>query len=159
MIRLAPIDFQTACSMVSAWHRHHRPPVGHKFSIGLASTDYDAEDGAPVLVGAIIVGRPVARHLDDGKTVEVTRVVTYGTRNACSMLYGAACREARRRGYERVITYTRADETGASVKAANFVAVATTKGRQWDTPSRPRAARPTADRIRWERRLTTEAPA
>lgn len=148
-----PIQLSVANTLVKAHHRHSPPVVGHLFSLGLF------DDDGFCLHGAAIIGRPVARHLDDGKTVEVTRVVTYGTRNACSMLYGAACREARRRGYERVITYTRADETGASVKAANFVAVATTKGRQWDTPSRPRAARPTADRIRWERRLTTEAPA
>lgn len=137
----------TANDLVLDWHRHSRPVIGHLWSLALVDTD------DLTLHGAAIVGRPVARHLDDGQTVEVTRLVTDGTRNACSQLYGAACREARRRGYRRVITYTRADETGASLRAANFTATATTKGRQWDTPSRRRPSRVVADRIRWERQL------
>ena len=138
MIRLAPIDFQTACSMVSAWHRHHRPPVGHKFSIGLASTDYDTEDGAPVLVGAIIVGRPVARHLDDGQTLEATRsVVADDVPNGNSMLYGAAWRAAKALGYRRLITYTQHGESGASLRAAGWRVVAQLSPRKgWDTPTR-----------------------
>ena len=140
MIRLAPIDFQTACSMVSAWHRHHRPPVGHKFSIGLASTDYDTEDGAPVLVGAIIVGRPVARHMDDGQTLEATRsVVADDVPNGNSMLYGAAWRAAKALGYRRLITYTQHGESGASLRAAGWRVVAQLSPRKgWDTPTRRR---------------------
>ena len=66
-LSLTPISFEQACLLVRAWHRHHRPPVGHKYSIGLAQDDE--------LVGAIIVGRPVARHYDDGHTLEVLRSV------------------------------------------------------------------------------------
>ena len=108
--------------------------------------------GGPLdLRGVAIVGRPVARHLDDGHTVEVTRLATDGTRNACSQLYAACRREARRRGYRRLVTYTLAAESGASLRAAGWTPVATTKGRQWDTPTRRRRQRSTPDRIRWER--------
>jgi hypothetical protein len=61
-----------------------------------------------------IVGRPVARHLDDGWTREVTRLCTDSTPNACSKLYGAAWQAAKSLGYIRLITYTLPDEGGAS---------------------------------------------
>lgn len=139
-----PIALATANAYVIAWHRHSRPVVGHLYSLGLFGADL-------TLHGVAIVGRPVARHLDDGQTVEVTRLATDGTRNACSQLYAAACREARRRGYLRVVTYTLATETGASIRASGFTEAARTRGRQWDTPSRRRAARIAVDRVRWER--------
>ena len=77
-IRLVPVTFRDACEFVQAWHRHHRPPVGHKFSVGVASGD--------TLVGVAMVGRPVARHLDDGLTLEVNCTATDGTKNVNSML-------------------------------------------------------------------------
>jgi hypothetical protein len=89
-LRTVPVTFAQACQFVADWHRHHRPPVGHKFSLGVA----DAE----VLVGVAIVGRPVARMLDDGLTLEVTRVATDGSRNACSLLYAAAWQAAKALG-------------------------------------------------------------
>lgn len=138
-----PIDLGTANMLVKAHHRHAQPVIGHLFSLGLFDHDWN-------LHGAAIIGRPVARALDDGNTVEITRVVTYGTRNACSMLYGAAQREARSRGYQRVVTYTRADESGASLKAANFHLAGHTTARQWNTPSRPRRPRAAIARNRWE---------
>jgi hypothetical protein len=75
-LRIVPISFKQACDFVAEYHRHHRPLVGHKFSIGVA------KDGE--IVGVAIIGRPVARHRDDGKTLEVTRLCTDGTKNACS---------------------------------------------------------------------------
>src|SRR6266511_1529885 len=80
-LRTVPVSFAQACAFVAAWHRHHRPPTGHKFSIGVAT-----DDG--VLVGVAMVGRPVARLLDDGHTLP-ERVATDGHRNACSLLYAA----------------------------------------------------------------------
>jgi hypothetical protein len=80
------------------WHRHHRPPRGTGFAIGVA-------DGE-VLVGVAMAGRPFARMLDDGLTLEVTRVATDGHRNACSLLYAAAWQAARAMGYRRLVTYT-----------------------------------------------------
>lgn len=139
-----PIELATANTFVRAWHRHSKPVVGHLYSLGLFDDDL-------TLHGVVIVGRPVARALDDGGTVEVTRLATDGTRNGCSRLYAAACREARTRGYRRVVTYILASETGASVKAAGFHRAGDVRGKQWTTPSRPRAHRPSPDRVRWER--------
>lgn len=140
-----PVSLATANSFVTAWHRHSARVVGHRWSLGL----FDADNA---LRGVAIVGRPVARLLDDGATVEVTRLATDGTRNACSQLYGAAVREARRRGFARVVTYTLASEPGASLRAAGFRPTAHVRGREWSSPSRPRTLRRhNPDRIRWER--------
>jgi hypothetical protein len=117
---------------VELWHRHHKPPVGHKFSIGVADDDM-------VLRGVIIVGRPVARHFDDGATLEVTRSATDGTPNANSMLYGAARRATFALGYTRLVTYTQEGESGSSLRGAGFKVVGQRAVRTgWDTPSRPR---------------------
>ncbi len=70
-----------------------------------------------------MVGRPVARALDDGITSEIIRTCTDGTHNANSMLYGAAVRACKAMGYRRVITYTQEDESGASLRAAGFVRI------------------------------------
>lgn len=134
-LRLVPVGFSDACAFVAAWHRHHVPPIGHKFSIGVA-------DGDGLLRGVAMVGRPVARHYDDGLTLEVNRTATDGTANANSMLYGAAWRAAKALGYSRLITYTQAGESGASLRAAGWSVVAELNERRgWDTPSRPREGR------------------
>jgi hypothetical protein len=130
-LRLVPVTFSEACEFVAAWHRHHTPPRGHKFSIGVASGD--------TLVGVAMVGRPVARHLDDGMTLEVNRTCTDGHHNANSMLYGAAWRAAKALGYRRLITYTQAGESGSSLAAAGWRVVAELAPRPgWSAPSRPR---------------------
>jgi hypothetical protein len=116
-----------------------------KFAVGVS-------DGC-VLVGVATVGRPVARLLDDGCTVEVTRTCTRQVPNANSMLYGAAWRAARALGYTRVITYTQEGESGSSLRAAGFVRAAELRARPgWNTPSRPRADTGVdrVARIRWE---------
>lgn len=132
-LRIVPVDLATARAFVDAHHRHNDPPVGHKFSVGVAL--------GSELVGVAIVGRPVSRVLQsDGTTLEVIRTATDGTRNANSMLYGAARRAAFALGYDRLITYTQADESGASLRAAGFRVVAQRPPRPgWDTPSRRRA--------------------
>jgi hypothetical protein len=115
-MKVVPITFRAACAFVAELHRHNKPPRGHKFSIGLNDERGD-------LVGVAMAGRPVARHFDDGLTLEVNRTCTDGTRNANSMLYGAVWRAAKAMGYTRCITYTQADETGASLRAAGWVRV------------------------------------
>lgn len=131
-LRVVPITFPAACAFVAMWHRHHEPPQGHKFSVAVA-------DDGDVLRGVAIVGRPVARHLDDALTLEVTRTATDGSRNANSMLYAAAWRAARALGYRRLVTYTQAGESGASLRAAGWRVLAERPRRQgWDTPARPR---------------------
>ena len=145
-LTIVPITFRQACAFIAAYHRHHRPPRGMKFALGVV-------DDSGELVGVATVGRPVARHLDDGWTVEVTRTCTRGARNANSMLYGSAWRVALAMGYYRLITYTQRGETGASLRAAGLRAVAALSGRPgWHTPSRPRAASGVEHipRTRWE---------
>jgi len=114
-MNIVPITFRAACAFVKEHHRHNKPPRGHKFSIGLK------KDGQ--LVGVAMAGRPVARHFDDGLTLEVNRTCTDGTRNANSMLYGAIWRCGKAMGYKRCITYTQSDETGASLRGAGWVTV------------------------------------
>lgn len=143
-LTVTPIELRDANDFVSRIHRHHKPVVGHRFSIGLRD-----ESGA--LRAVAIVGRPVARRLQDGRTVEVTRMCSDGAQNACSMLYRAAWRAAREMGYKRLVTYTLASEPGTSLRAAGFVATAETPGRSWSVPSRPREDKhPLGVKIRWE---------
>ncbi|ABE06429.1 conserved hypothetical protein [Escherichia coli UTI89] len=115
-VQISPVTLRVAKAFISRHHRHNKPPVGHKFSIGL-------RNDAGELIGVATAGRPVARHLDDGLTLEVNRTCTTGERNANSALYGAVWRAAKAMGYQRCITYTRADESGASLRAAGFVRV------------------------------------
>lgn len=145
-LRLVPVSWRDARAFVKDWHRHHGPPPGHKFAIGVANDD-------DVLVGVALIGRPVARHLDDGLTLEVNRTATDGTKNANSMLYGAAWRAAKACGYRRLVTYTQANESGASLRAAGFCIVASLPSRKgWDTPARRREPRGTEGvaRTLWE---------
>jgi hypothetical protein len=142
-VQIIPITFGAAIAFIQAHHRHHRPPVGCKFCLAVADRG--------VVVGVLTAGRPVARLLDDGRTIEVTRCCTDGTRNACSMLYGAARRIARDMGYRRIITYTLTAEAGASLKASGWRRAAETRGGSWDRPARRRADRhPVAAKVRWE---------
>jgi hypothetical protein len=127
----APIDFADAAEFVRLHHRHHTPPIGHKFSIA-------AMDGAQ-LVGVVIVGRPVARRRDDGLTLEVTRLCTVGHKNACSFLYGAAARATFALGYKRIGTYILKREPGTSLVAAGWKLMGETPGKSWSVPSRQRA--------------------
>lgn len=131
-LRLVPTRGKQAKAFIAAWHRHHEPPVGYVFAVGVAAED--------TLVGVATVGRPVNRNYDDGLTVEVTRVaVADNTPNACSMLYAACWRSSAARGYLRALTYTRDDESGASLKAAGWNRGIRREAREgWDTPSRPR---------------------
>ena len=141
-LRVVPCTQRQAKAFVAEHHRHHRPPQGGLFA--LAAMDGDR------LCGVAIVGRPVARGLDDGLTAEVTRLCTDGTRNACSALYGRARRAAAALGYRRVVTYTLAEEGGASLRAAGWKPEAETSGGSWDTPSRRRVDKhPTQSKIRW----------
>ena len=116
MLTLTPVSLAEANAFVAQHHRHHKPVTGHKFSIGCTA------DGR--LVGVAIVGRPVSRYLDNGLTLEVNRLCTDGTKNACSMLYAAAWRAARAMGYEKIITYTLDTESGASLRAAGWTCAA-----------------------------------
>mgnify|MGYP005993095035 CR=1 FL=1 len=141
-LEIVPCSISDAKAFVHQHHRHHKPPVSALFAVAVAS--------AGDVVGVAIVGRPVARGLQDSFTAEVTRVATDGTRNACSKLYGACWRAARALGWRRLITYTLESEEGASLRGAGWKVVGKVRGRTWDCPSRPRVDKhPTQGKLRW----------
>jgi len=145
-LTLVPMNRVTATAFIRAHHRHHGPTVGYKFAVGVADEDER-------LVGVAVVGLPIARLMDDGYTLEVTRTCTDGHKNANSMLYGAAWRAARALGYRRLITYTQEGESGASLRAAGYTIVNQRAARSgWDTPARPRDQLGTeyVQRYRWQ---------
>ncbi|RSO18774.1 hypothetical protein DMH15_36830 [Streptomyces sp. WAC 06725] len=145
-LHLVPVRSRDAAAFIRAWHRHHPPPAGQIFAVGAAD-----ENG--VLRAVAIAGRPVARHLDDGATLEVTRTCSDGARNANSVLYATVWRAAKALGYNRVITYTQDGESGASLRGANWRVLAQRRPRPgWHTPSRPRVPRGTeyVARTLWE---------
>ena len=128
-LEIVPISLKEANAFVERYHRHHKPVTGHKFSIGCS-------DGEKI-VGVAIVGRPVSRYLDNGWTLEVNRLCTDGTRNACSILYAAAWRAARAMGYKKVITYILETEPGTSLKAAGWKCGGKAGGERWTGKRRP----------------------
>lgn len=142
-LSLIPLDLAEANAFVAEHHRHHRPAVGHKFSLGAVSGD--------TVVGVAIIGRPVSRMRDDGMTLEVTRLCTDGTRNACSFLYGAAARAAFALGYRRIGTYTLPEEGGASLRGVGWKLMGERGGGSWSVPSRPRVDKhPLQAKLLWE---------
>lgn len=143
-MKIIPITYRQAADYVNSMHRHHKASRGCKFAIGVADEQ---------LHGVAMCGRPVSRHLDDGKTLEITRVCTDGTYNACSMLYGACCRIAKQMGYEKVVTYTLESEEGTSLRASNFECDGEAGGTHW-TGERDRGQDiPNEMKKRWSKKL------
>ena len=130
-LRVVPCSNERAKEYVTAEHRHHGASVQARFS--LAAID----EGGNVR-GVVMVGRPVARMLDDGWTLEVNRLATDGAPNACSLLYGAARRVAKEMGYAKLVTYIREDEPGTSLRASGWVSEGPIRARSWNMPGRPR---------------------
>lgn len=142
---VVPTTLHDAAAFVAKHHRHHRPPAGGLFAVGVAPA------GEPRVVGVAIVGRPVARRADNGWTAEVTRCCTDGTTNACSALYAACWRAARALGFVKLITYTLAEEGGASLRAAGWRVVGESAGGPWSRKARPRVDdHPMQQKLRWE---------
>ena len=141
-----PLTQKQANEFVGSLHRHHKPSRGDKFRIGAGV------DGQ--LVGVVQVGRPVARRLDNGETVEVTRLCTDGTKNACSFLYAKAARIAKELCYKKIITYILDSEDGTSLLAAGWRKEADSPGGSWSVPSRPREDNaPICPKQRWAKTL------
>ena len=137
-----PLTQRQAAEYIATNHRHHKPARGDIFRIGAEI------DGR--LVGVIQCGRPSARGLQDGKTLEAVRLCTDGTENACSFLYSRAARVAKELGYKRIYTYILESENGASLKASGWMFDGMTRGGSWDTPSRRREDKaPTCPKQRW----------
>jgi hypothetical protein len=153
--RLRPVTLAESRRFIAEHHRHNIPPVGWLWGVGL-------EDEAGRLVGVAVAGRPVARHLQDGRTLEITRVcVLDGMPMANSVLYGAVLRAAEALGYQRVVTYTLEGESGASLRAVGFAPDGFVEEAEWNSPSRPRyevdlfgnRRRPPGRRVRWVKAL------
>lgn len=143
-LTVIPLTLAAANEFVRIHHRHRGPVVGHRFSIGLTDTH-------GTLRAVAIVGRPVARHIDQNFACEVVRLASDGCPNACSMLYGSSARISKQMGFRRCITYTTVDESGVSLIAAGWVVTGRTKASTWNTPSRPRVDRyPLTEKVRWE---------
>lgn len=141
---LVPTSLKVANAYVAEHHRHNRPVAAGVCVVGVQEGER--------LCGVAIIGRPVARMLDDGHTAEVRRVCTDGTYNACSMLLRAAWRAVKALGYRKLITYTLPEEGGASLRAAGFKLVKTDAGGgRWNGPGRPAAdTHPLGKKYRWE---------
>lgn len=143
MLSLQPITYREACAFVDALHRHHEAPQGWLFGVA-------ANDGEKV-VAVAISGRPVSRHLDDGWTVEVTRMCSDGARNACGFLYTACRNIAFATGYRRAITYTLAEEEGVSLRAVQWLEHQEDRGGgSWSRKDRKRTDKaPTGPKRLW----------
>jgi hypothetical protein len=154
-LHLVPVSLTEARRFIAEQHRHNEPPVGHKASVGIADDD-------ETLRGVGVLGRPLARKSDDGRTLEVYRVATDGVRNGCSMLYGALVRVAWSLGYRRVLTYTLEDEPGSSLRAAGWTHDGIHGGGDWATDTQPNRLNasekptlfyppkmPTGPKVRW----------
>ncbi len=145
-LQIVPVTLRDANAYIEENHRHCGAARGCKFALGVAV------DGSDKVCGVALVGRPVSRVLDDGFTLEVNRVCTDGTANACSALYGASWRVAREMGYRRLITYTRSAEPGISLMGAGWAIVGERPGKgSWDRRARPRVAVNSEDKLIWER--------
>lgn len=147
-LEIIPITQKTAKEFVTSHHRHHKAPLGSIFQVGLACNGE--------LVGVAIVGRPVARFLDNGQTVEVTRLcISDSVANACSMLYGACWKVAKGLGYSKLITYTLPSEGGVSLKASGWICDGEAGGGSWNCQSRPRIdSAPTDVKWRWSKTVS-----
>jgi hypothetical protein len=147
-MEVIPLTLAQANELVAQWHRHHKPVRGHRFSLG-------AMDSGK-LVGAVVVGRPVSRGVDPYRVAEVTRLVTDGTRNACSFLYGVAARVTKAMGFEYIQTYILKEESGTSLKAAGWALDGMTAGGDWNSSKayqgKRRTDQPMQPKQRWVRR-------
>ena len=131
MLKITPVFQKQAFAFIASYHRHHRPPVGSVFQVAISLHDK--------IVGVAVVGRPNARHLQDGLTLEVTRLcVQEGIKNGCSMLYSACWRACKELGYQKLITYILSSEPGTSLNATGWRLIGERGGGSWSVPSRPR---------------------
>ncbi len=159
-LEVRPIRFRDAAEFVATHHAHCGPPLMHRFSLGVWN-------GPWLLVGVVIVANPVACALMGRNLVEAVRVcVRRDTEpmlrdGCCSKLYAAAARAAETAGFSKVISYTRADEDGASIRAAGWTREAEVPGRGWHSASRRRSNGNNAfvAKVRWSRTLRPQPKA
>ena len=151
MVReIVPLTLHDADEFIRAWHRDHKyHPISrfHRFSIGLTADEK--------LIGAVIVGFPMARHTDRHQVAEVNRLATGGSKNACSQLLGNASQAVKAMGFARLVMFVEPTERTAPsfLKAAGFRFDGETSGARWDrgrtTDSRIRRPSPDNSKHRW----------
>lgn len=147
-LQAIPMKLGEAAEFVRNFHRHNKPPAGGLFAVGVS-------DGAQC-VGVAIVSRPVARHLDDGLTVEVVRCCVHdgAPKGSCSFLYARCWQAAKALGWRRLVTYTLQSESGASLRGAGWRViseVAGTIGKGWtNRPGREWQEITGQAKFRWE---------
>lgn len=148
MLRIFPATLNQANEMIEKFHRHHKKVIGHRFSVGVVNENNK-------IVGIAVVGRPVARNVDQYTVAEVTRLVTDGTRNACSFLYGATARISKEMGFKMIQTYILDSELGISLKAAGWSFDCMTSGGTWNAGNRKgrREDQPMVPKQRWVKEL------
>lgn len=151
-LKIYPCSLSQANDLVSRLHRHHKPVTGHRFSLAAVLVERQIDGSLrSQVVGACIVGRPVARGLDPYLTAEVTRLVTDGTKNACSLLYSAAARVAREMGFREIQTYILSTEPGTSLIASGWRRGQETPPKDWNqSRDRPLAGPPLARTCFWK---------
>lgn len=149
MLEVIPITLREANDFVAQFHRHNGRTSrnGGKFAVGLTT--------GTELIGVAIVGLPIARLLNDGRTAEVTRVcvLDHAQKGACSKLYSACWKAWRAMGGKRIVTYTLQSESGSSLKGAGFKIVAQCKPGSWNRIGRERDWQPIygQKKIRWSK--------
>ena len=150
MLRLCRIELREANEFIAANHRHHKPVVGHRFTLGACRSD-------GLLEGVAVVGRPVARMVDQKYVAEVTRLCTLGEKNVCSFLYSACARVADHMGFRKIQTYILESESGASLLAAGWVKEAVTTGGHWTRTdgAKRRSDQPECEKSRWAKLLSS----
>lgn len=121
---ITPITFRAAQIFIQQNHSYLPRPRTHLFSVSVTN-----KTG---IVAVAIVGRPVSASQCDGLTCEITRLATVpGHRNVASMAIGAAWRVAKNLGYNRMISYVKADLNGESYIAANMKYIWTKPRGKW----------------------------
>ena len=123
-MELRAIDLKEANLYIAKFHRHHKPVAGYKFAISCYIKNK--------LVGVAVVSRPVSRHYNYKEILEVTRLVTDGSKNVCSFLYSASARASKNLGYKKIQTYILETESGTSLKASGWICESErTRSGQW----------------------------
>jgi len=146
-LRAIPITLREANAFVRDFHRHHAPVVGHRWSVAVGDSQ---------IRGVAICGRPKARAIPFRSVLEINRVATDGTKNACSKLYSMCAAIAKLMGFADIETSILARETGVSLVAAGFTFRRIIKGRDWNCRARGgrRTDQPMCDKQVWGKKLS-----
>ena len=147
-LTIEPCYLNEANTKISEWHRYHKPVQGHRWSLKVVGPD-------GIIHGVAVCGRLVARKTDQNKILEITRLATDETPNACSLLYGACARAAKAMGFTRIQTFILGDELGTTLKASGYVFDGITRGHNWNclTRGNRRTDQPQCDKQRWIKEL------